>query len=452
MAENLVHARVDALRRLARRRAAGPLERAISKSSPEDIAHAIKHLTLADTRFIMQHVNAEEAGQILLSIDEERFQYLLKTLPKEQLIGSVEELEPDDAADLIGRFPEELQAQVLQGMEKAEREDVEELLAYPEDSAGGIMSPVAFLLNENTTCREAIEALQEQGDIEMVFYLYLVNESEQLTGVTSLRQLLMNPPSKVLRELANPDVITVRPETDQEEVARLVAHYDLLAVPVCDDTRKFLGIVTIDDVLDVVREEAAEDMMKMAGVGDAYDPAGTSTLLAAKQRLTWLLVTAFGGLLLARVIMGFEESLAQQAVLAGFIPVIMGLGGGVGIQGATITVRNMATGHLTLSEGWLKLLFREARVGLVMGIVLATLLLGGAWLLGGQIVGMAVGLSILVVVVASALVGTCIPILLDKVGVDPAVATGPFVTITIDAIAIVLYFSIATLLLNSLPG
>ena len=156
---------------------------------------------------------------------------MLTALPKEQLVGSVEELEPDDAADLIGRFPDELRSLVLQNMERAEREDVEELLAYPRDTAGGIMSPVAFLLNENTTCREAIEALQEQGDIEMVFYLYLVNESEQLTGVTSLRQLLMNPPSKVLRELANPDVITVGPETDQEEVARIVAHYDLLAVP-----------------------------------------------------------------------------------------------------------------------------------------------------------------------------------------------------------------------------
>lgn len=452
MADNLVHARVDALRRLARRRAAGPLRRAVGKSSPEDVAQAIAHLTFADTRFVMETVPIEDSGEILLSIDEERFQYLLKTLPQEQLLASVEELEPDDAADLIGRFPEGLQAQVLQGMEKSDREDVEELLAYPEDTAGGIMSPVAFLLNEATTCREAIEALQEQGDIEMVFYLYLVNDAEQLTGVTSLRQLLMNPPSKELRELANPDVITVRPETDQEEVARIVAHYDLLAVPVCDDTRKFLGIVTIDDVLDVVREEAAEDMMKMAGVADAYDPQGSSTLLAAKQRLTWLLVTAVGGLGLARVIMGFEESLAQQAVLAGFIPVIMGLGGGVGIQGATITVRNLATGHLSLSEGLFKLLFREARVGLVMGAVLSVVLLLGAWVLGGQVVGMAVGLSILVVVFASALVGMCIPILLDKVGVDPAVATGPFVTLTIDAIAIVLYFSIATLLLNALPA
>ncbi len=452
MAHNIVQARVDALRRLARRRAAGPLERAVAKSSPEDVAQAIKHLTLADTRFMMQHVSAEEAGPILLSIDEERFQFLLGALPKEQLIYSVEELEPDDAADLIARFPEDLQSLVLQGMDKEEREDVEELLAYPEDSAGGIMSSVAFLLNENTTCRQAIEALQEQGDIEMVFYLYLVNESDQLTGVTSLRQLLINPPNKVLRELANPDVITVGPQTDQEEVARIVAHYDLLAVPVCDDTRKFLGIVTIDDVLDVVREEAAEDMMKMAGMGDAFDPTGTSTLLAAKQRLTWLIVTALGGLILARVIMGFEESLAQQAVIAGFIPVIMGLGGGVGIQGATITVRNMATGHLNLSDGLKALLFRELRVGISMGIVLSVLLLVGAWFLGGQIVGLAVGISILVIVVASAIIGTCIPILLGKVGVDPAVATGPFVTITIDGIAIILYFSIATLLLNTLPA
>ncbi|MED5370558.1 MAG: magnesium transporter [Myxococcota bacterium] len=448
MAENPVQARVGALRRLARRRAAGPLERALQKSNSETISRAVTHLTWADTRFIMEFVSDDQGGEVLLSMDDDRFEHILESLETDKVMGWMDYLEPDDAADLIARFPPELQSQALQQMEAEDREDVEDLLAYPEDTAGGIMSPVAFLLNEDTTCREAIEALQEQGDVEMVFYLYLVNESDQLTGVTSLRQLLLNPPSKPLKELANPDVITVTPDTDQEEVARMAAHYDLLAVPVCDDTRKFLGIVTIDDVLDVVQEEAAEDMMKMAGVGEAYDPQGRSVLKAAQQRLTWLLVTAVGGLGLARVIMGFEESLAQEAVLAGFIPVIMGLGGGVGIQGATITVASLATGQMSMTENLGKLVFREARVGVLMGLVLSLVLLGGGWLLGGQIVGIAVGVSILCVVLASALIGMLIPVALKRVGVDPAVATGPFVTLTIDTIAILLYFSIATMLLR----
>lgn len=354
-------------------------------------------------------------------------------------------MEHDDEVDFIECLFDEFRDEVLKLIEAGDREHVEELLAWASDSAGGIMSPVAFVLNEGTTCREAISALQEAGDVEMVFYLYVESEAGQLVGVTSLRNLLLNAPSTVLGDIMATDVVAVLPTTDQEEVARIAARYDFLAIPVVDDTRKLLGIVTIDDVLDVVREEAAEDLLKMAGVGDSFDVHGSNSFRAARQRLTWLLVTLVGGIGLSEVIGVFEHTLEKQAVLAGFIPVVMGIGGNVGIQAATITVRNLATGHVMEGRGAGSLLLREGRVGLLMGVVLAGLLVVYClarypqWQLGA-----AVGSSILLAVVGSAVLGTLIPLALDRLNIDPAVATGPFVTTTIDVSAIVLYFVICT--------
>ena len=451
MAENLVHARVDAIRRLARRRAAGPLQRAVAKSSAEDIAEAMSSLTRGDTRFVFELLPAEGAlgAEVLLELGEADFGLLIGQVPEERLKAWVDELEPDDVADLIELLPEELRAQVLSDMEDEDREQAEELLAWPSDSAGGIMSPVAFRLAEETTCREAIAALQDQAeDVEMVFYAYVENEGGQLVGVTSLRQLLLNPPSKTLGEIMNPDVIALAPETDQEEVARIAGRYDLLAVPIVDDTRKFLGIVTIDDVLDVLEEEAEQDMLRMAGVDEQYDVAGVSVLKAARQRLTWLLVTTAGGIGLAEVIGGFRQSLEDNTMLAAFIPVIMALGGSVALQTATITVRNLATGHLSSAGGWWLALFRELRVGLLIGAILGAVLLGYGWLRTDQLVGLTVGVTVLGALILSAVIGALIPLVLDRLGIDPALATGPFVTITIDLVAIVVYLSIATALLG----
>ena len=448
MAENLVHARVEAIRRLARRKATTPLEKALRKSSADDIAEAMTHLTRSETRFLMSRIGDDQAGEVLLTLTEADFQDLIEAAPIDRILVWVDELDPDDEADFIALLPGDLREKVLEALEPAEREQAEELMAWPADSAGGIMSPVAFRMRDDTTCRDAIDALQEQGDVEMVFYLYVENEQGHLVGVTSLRQLLINAPSTPLSEIMTPDVISVLPTEDQEEVARIAARYDLLAVPVCDDTNHFLGIVTIDDVLDVVHEEAAEDLLKMAGVGEEYDPTGASTLRASMQRLTWLVVTLVGGVALSEVIGGFRETLQQHVMLAFFVPVIMALGGGVGIQAATITVRNLATGHVRVGAGSIQLIWREARVGILMGLVLGAALSGYGWFRYGEIAFVwVVGSSILSTVLVAATVGTIIPLVLEKIGVDPAVATGPFVTILIDAIAIVLYMTLATLLM-----
>jgi len=355
------------------------------------------------------------------------------------------ELEPDDQADVLARLPEEWREKVLSSLEAEEREEVEELMAWPPDSAGGIMSPVAFRLPESTTCREAIEALQEQGDVEMVFYLYVESETGQLVGVVSLRNLLINPPSAKLNEIMSTDVVSVNAETDQEEVARIASHYDLLAVPVVDETHNLVGIVTIDDVIDVIREEAAEDLMKMAGVAEGYDPLANSAFEDLGARVRWLLVTLAAGLVLVEIISGFQTTLEENLILAGFIPVIMGLSGNVGIQAATITIQALASGRLALGGGIRDRILREGRVGFLLGLFFGSILRGWCVIRGQSVaLGLAIGVSIALALVTAVIVGTTTPIFLKKLNVDPAVAAGPFVTTAIDLVGIMVYFSVVS--------
>jgi magnesium transporter len=447
MADNLVQARVEAIRRLVRRRAHRPLARALDKSSAGDIVEAVAHLTRAQTLFLLEHLEDKAlAGEVLLGLPQEVLLAVVHGVEFDTLVAWLDEIEPDDEADIIARLPDELRERVLTRIDAADRQDVEELLAWPDDSAGGIMSPIVFQVGEETTCREAIEALQEAGDVEMVFYLYIVNDSGQLVGVTSLRNLLINPPSTSLKSIMSSDVIAVSPETDQEEVARIAARYDLLAVPVADETRKLLGIVTIDDVIDVIREEAVEDLLKMAGVGESFDPHGASATTSARARVRWLTVTLVAGLVLSEVIGGFEQTLARQAAIAGFIPVVMGMGGNVGIQAATITVRNLATGHVSPTGGVAALLLRESRVGILLGLVF-----GSALAIWGLVrfwpnwsVGASVGMSVLLALMAASVLGTMIPLTLERLKIDPALATGPFVTTLIDLLGVVVYFLVCT--------
>jgi magnesium transporter len=452
MAER-VQTLVEAMRRLARRGAISSLRRTVDKSRPEDIADAVSHLTPAEQRLVFSQVeDAETAAAVLVELDESDFLRLVADIDFEYLIAILDHMEVDDEADVIALLPEDIKARVLLAIETQDKAHIEEILAWPEDSAGGIMQPLAFRCHEDTTCREAINALHEQtDDLEMVFYLYVDNSNGQLVGVTSLRALLTHPPSTALSKFMTTEVITVTPETDQEDVARLVSRYDMLAIPVVDQARRLLGIVTIDDVVDVIKEEAAEDMLLMAGVADEEQQLGGSIWAAARQRALWLFLTLAGGIAMAGIIGVYEADLASLPVLAGFIPVMMGMGGNVGIQAATIGVRNIATGHASMT-GARSMLWREARIGLLMGLAFAVLLGIYAYFTaptGQEVVfATAISLSILATVTVAASFGMLVPITLERVGVDPAVATGPFVTTGIDIVAILIYFSTSKALLG----
>ena len=443
MPTTLLQTRVEAIRRLARRGAGSSLRRSLEKSRPEDIAAAMAHLAPAEQRLIMSQIGTpEHAAEVLPRLAESELHNLARSMKFEDLLSILEAMEVDDEADVIAALPDDLRVKVLEAIQGEEKEQVEEILAWPDDSAGGIMQPLAFRVNENVTCREAIESLQGAENIEMVFYLYAENDAGQLVGVTSLRNLLTHSPSMKITDIMTPDVIAVHPSTDQEEVARIVSRYDLLAVPVIDEGRRLIGIVTIDDVIDVIKEEALEDMMLMAGMGDAEaEPGGSAIFRSVRQRLPWLLVTIFGGIGMAELIGRFEGALAEEAVLAGFIPVMMGMGGNVGIQAATIAVRNIATGRVE-SLGVPAMLFRELRVGALMGVAFATVLGAYAVIRHGQpLLGFAIAISTIAELIAAATFGSLVPTLMARIGVDPAVATGPFVTTGIDMVALTIYFS-----------
>lgn len=445
-----VQQRVEAIRRLARKGVASPLARAIEKARAEDVAAAMHHLVPAQVRMVFGAIRDENmAAEVLCRVDPPEFEILLQELSFERLVELLNLMEVDDEADLLARLPEDLRLRAMKAIHGEDKEIVEEILAWPEDSAGGIMQPLAFRLNENLTCRDAITALHEQHEeLEVVFYLYVENDQGQLVGVTSLRNLLTHRPSTPLKEIMESEVITVAPTTDQEEVARIVSRYGLLAIPVVDEGRRLLGIVTIDDVVDVIKEEAAEDMMLMAGVGDDLDAHAGGVWRSTRQRLPWLFVTMAGGMIMSEIFGRFQASMAEAAVLAAFVPVMIGMGGNVGVQAATITVRNLAIGRVDPS-GTFGLLFRELRIGMLIGLAFA-LVIGSFAALRNQDprIGLAIGISGVVQLAVAAGVGTLVPLLMRRLGLDPAVATGPFVTTGIDLIGISLFFLTSGLLLG----
>lgn len=442
---------VEAMRRLARRGAVASLKRTVEKSRAEDIAEAVGHLAPHEQKLVMQQVESEETyADVLVQLDESDFKLLIAEVDFERLVRLLNHMEVDDEADIIQLLPEDIRELALEAIHAKDKEHVEEILAYPEDSAGGIMQPLVFVAHEDTTCRDAINALHEQaGDLEMIFYLYIENDTKQLVGVTSLRALLTHPPSTALNEFMTTEVISVEPETDQEEVARIVSRYDMLALPVTDEGRRLLGIVTIDDVVDVIQDEAMEDMLLMAGVGDEVDPTGGSVFKAARQRATWLFLTLFGGIAMAMIIGSYEDTMTRLPILAGFIPVMMGMGGNVGVQAATIAVQNIATGHANVA-GTTQMGWHELRVGLIMGIAFAIILGMYAFFADGENrldFALAIATAIVATVTVAATFGLMVPMTLHRLSVDPAIATGPFVTTGIDIVAILIYFWTCSLML-----
>ena len=349
----------------------------------------------------------------------------------------------------MGLVDEEFAASVIDLLQAEEQEELEEMMAYPEDSAGILMHTDVFRLHEETQAREAIAALQDQAEAEMVFYLYAVDDDGRLTGVVSLRDLVTTPRETMLEDIMSKNVHAVRPETDQEEVARIVSQYNFLAVPVVDSDEQLLGIVTVDDVVDVIREEATEDFLKMVGAGEDREILLKSSWDNARMRLPWLFASWVGGIFAAVIIGIFDNVLQSTIALAAFIPIIMGMGGNIGTQSSTMIVRGLATGRVDL-ENSTKILFKEIRVGLILGILYGVLLGIFAvfrFLDFSPMLGVVVGLSICASMIIAATIGSLVPLILNRFDIDPAVATGPFVTTAIDILGVALYFLIAGSLL-----
>ena len=440
----------DTFRRLLRRHAKTNIIKLIEKTHPADTALIFRYFNDSeqDTIFSMMSPS-EETVEFLAELDESITVRLLENESSSRIASILEEASSNEQAYLMGLVEDEFATSVIELLQAEEQEELEEMMAYPEDSAGILMYTDVFTLHEETRAREAIVALQDQDEVEMVFYLYADDDDGRLTGVVSLRDLVTTPSETKLKDIMSRKVYAVRPETDQEEVARIVSQYNFLAVPVVDSEEQLLGIVTVDDVVDVIREEATEDFLKMVGAGEDREILLKSSWDNARIRLPWLFASWMGGIFAAFIIGIFDNVLQSTIALAAFIPVIIGMGGNIGTQSSTIIVRGLATGRVDF-ENSTKILLKEIRVGLILGILYGFLLGIFAifrFLDVSPMLGVVVGLSICASMIIAAIIGSLVPLILNRFDIDPAVATGPFVTTAIDILGVALYFLIAGSLL-----
>ena len=441
---------LESIRRLLRRGATSHLKKMVNKTHAADLTVVFRSLSVPNQRTLFHMIeDTEKKGMLFSEMDEDAFMCLIDGIELDSIVHILEHMPSDDVADIIGRLPDEKSDAILKRMEKEGSEEVEDLLRYDDDTAGGIMVPDFIAFREDITAKKAIESLQkEHMNAEMPFYLYVVDEYGKLVGVCSLRQLVVVPSETPLKEFMSADIFSVRTDTDQEEVAKMVARYDILAVPVVDETNRLVGIITVDDVIDIIREEATEDILRMAGVGGEEFIETKSVLKNTKIRLPWLLASCAGGILASFIIGIYQGSLARITCLAAFIPVIMGMGGNIGIQSSTIVVRGLATGRLHVRDIW-SVVMKELLIGLFLGVIYGILIgFVAQFRHQGYILGVSVGLAVLCSMSVAALAGSLVPMIFVRLNIDPAVATGPFVTTAIDIISVFFYFEIATLLLG----
>ena len=441
----------DTFARLLRRNAHTNLVKLIRKTHPADLAVVFRYFSDEEQAQVFSiMVEDGQAVEFLVELDDTLIANLLENESPERIATVIQESSANDQSYILGTLEDEQAQSVIELLKTEEQEEIEELMGYPEDSAGAMMTTNVFTLYQNTICRDALKSLQDQSEAEMVFYLYITDDDDRLVGVASLRALATTPADTILKDIMVKRVHTVRPETDQEEVAQIVAQYNYLAVPVLDEDDQLLGIVTVDDVVDVIREEATEDFLQMAGAGKDREILLKSSWENARARLPWLFASWIGGIFAASIIGTFEHMLESMIALAAFIPVIIGMGGNIGTQSSTIIVRGIATGRIEIGSE-LKVLLKEVRVGIILGALYGLLL--GAFAkfrfidadpMLGVVVGLSIGCSMLIAVA----VGTFIPMFLRKVDIDPAIATGPFVTTSIDILGVLFYFVIAEYFLS----
>ena len=413
----------DTFRRLLRRHAKTNIVKLIDKTHPADLALIFRYFNDTEQDSIFSSMSAsEETVEFLNELDESITTRLIENETPSRLAEILEEASSNAQAYLMGLV---------------------------NDKFGILMHTDVFTLHQDTKAREAIYALQDQEEAEMVFYLYTLDDDGRLTGVISLRDLVTTPGDTMLKDIMSKNIQAVRPETDQEEVARIVSQYNFLAVPVVDSDEKLLGIVTVDNVVDVIREEATEDFLQLAGAGKDREILLKSSWENARIRLPWLFASWIGGIVAAFIIGVFDNILENAIALAAFIPVIIGMGGNVGTQSSTIIVRGLATGRVSF-ENSITVLFKEMRVGLILGILYGILLGFFAifqFIDTSPMLGVVVGLSICVSMILAATIGSLVPLVLNRFEIDPAIATGPFVTTAIDIMGVAFYFLIARSLL-----
>jgi magnesium transporter len=426
------------------------IARGLAGLHPADIAAALDPLDPELTAKVLGELDTDAAADVIMHLEEHTLEDILELLAPPEIAIIATELESDDAADVVGALDVDKQAEVLSELGPDERREVEELLQYTDESAGGIMASELVYVSEGATVETAIEMVRAAADeVEDLHNVYVTDKAGRLTGVLPLSALVLARPGAKVADVMNPDVVSVSTEMDREVVADVFRKYDLVAIPVVDPSGKLIGRITVDDIIDVIHEEADEDFSLMVGTSEE-EIHEDSVLRVSRIRLPWLIIGALGGIASATVMSLFQLSLEKVLALAFFVPVITAMGGNVGLQTSTIIVRSMRSEHGLIEEGGSRLL-REWRIALTNAAILgvAVLLIVGLWLSDLALAAI-VGGSLAAVIVIAATLGTVMPFALRRVGVDPAVAQGPFVTTLNDILGILVYLGLASAFIDRL--
>ncbi len=416
---------------------------------PADIAEILSELDIEDATFIVKLLDSEKTSEALMELEEGVRERILDSLSPKEIAEELEEMDTDDAADIISELSEDRQQKVIaQIIDEEHADNIVELLRYDEDSAGGLMAKELVKVNENWNVTGCMSEMRNQAEnVTRVHSIYVVDDKNKLKGRLSLKDLLTAPSKAHISDVYIPQVDYVNVHTPGEEVARVMQKYDLEAIPVVDEMGRLVGRITIDDILDFVKDEAEKDYQMAAGISEDVE-ADDSIWLLTRARLPWLVLALFGGFISVSVLGTFDAAMQEHAALFFFVPLIAAMAGNVGVQSSAIVLQGLA--NKRLKGSLLNRLLKEIVLSLFNGVVLAVLLtVGGIFLLGFDITfGLTIGISLISVIVIASLIGTFVPIILDKQGIDPAMATGPFITTSNDICGILIYFSIAKLILG----
>ena len=415
-----------------------------------DLAELINELKFDESLYLLKLIDSDKTSDVLTELDDDLRERVLKEFSEKEIAGEIKELDSDDAVDILSELSEEKKEKVI-SLIKDENitENIRELLNYDEDTAGGLMAKELISVNENWSVLKCLREIRKQAkDITRVHSIYVLNKKEELIGRLSLKDLIMSPSKKKIKQIYIPKVDYVNVNDSAEDVAKLMRKYDLEAIPVINDDRQLLGRITIDDIVDFIKDEAEEDYLLAAGVSNDVE-ADDSIFELSKARLPWLILGLFGGLGSVFILESFEEIMASESLRALFFytPLIAAMAGNVGVQSSAIVVQGLANDLIKGSV--LKRLVKEVSLTILNGIILSLLIIGFGQIVNQPIeMSLTISVSMIFVIIVAALIGTAVPIILDKLDIDPAIATGPFITTGNDVIGILLFFYTAKIILG----
>lgn len=440
----------EKIQRLIREKNYFELKNTLRESLPFDIMEMIRPLETSEQVILFRLLDKDTAAEVFSLLEHEEQERLLHDFGLDKVKEIIEEMDPDDRTELFDELPDEMVKRLIRLLSPEERAVANRLLNYPEDSAGRLMTPEFIELGGDFTAGDALARIRKIGlDKETIYYSYIVDEKGILVGIVSLKDLLLSPPDVRIGEFMETSFVHVHTLDDQEDVAKVLSQYDLTALPVTDKANKLVGIITVDDIVDVIQEEAEEDFHKMAGIEAPEDPYfSTKFLTLGRKRALWLVILLITSYLSSVVLKNYSDILQLIIPLAFFIPMLTGTCGNTGMQSATLIIRGLATGEIVLRD-FFRVFFREILMGVFLGIILGIFSFVRAHFIDANpFVGIAVGTAVLASVIVANIIGTILPIILKRLRIDPAISAGPFISTIVDVTSLILYFEIAKAIFN----